>query len=251
MLLDNTRGNYCFLKGISPYASAVVAAPGYEIVHATLTMPLPLQPGFRRMAHHLAVRGRPIHAACAIELLSPSQFSFESFAAFNRGYQAMLADAGMLVDGLTPVARTHIVPKIHPPNEPSLSAFSYTVPRTQSDAVRTFVVAGASELVGADLNPEAIVRPNDVSSSGMSEKMDHVMRCMTERLQGLGVSWNDVSMINVYTVQELSPFWRKITVGDSTGAVRHGVRCHYAQPPAVGLEFEMDVRSVQSDVYSC
>jgi hypothetical protein len=251
MLLDNPRGNYCFLKGIGPYSAAVIAAPGYEIVHATLTTPLPLQSGFQSMAQHLAKIGRPMQAACAVELLSPSQFSFENFATFNLGYQAMLADADMLVDGLTPVARTNIAPKLSPPSEPSVSGFSYTVSRTHHEAARTFVVAGASELAGIELNAQAIVRPNDVSSSAMYEKMDHVMRCMTERLNGLGVGWNQVNAIGVYTLQEPSWLWRRITLGDSASAVRHGVRCHYAQPPIQGLEFEMDVRSVHVEVHWC
>ena len=251
MLLDNPSGNYCFLKGIGPYSAAVIAAPGYEIVHATLTTPLPLQSGFQSMAEHLAKNGRPMQAACAVELLSPSQFSFENFATFNLGYQAMLAEAGMLVDGLTPVARTNIAPKLGPPFEPSLSGFWYTVSRTHSGTARTFVVAGASELVGIELNPRAIVRPNDVSSSAMGEKMDHVIRCMTQRLQGLGVDWNHVNAIGVYTLQEPSWLWQRITFGDSASAIRHGVRCYYAQPPIQGLEFEMDVRNVHTEIHLC
>ena len=39
MLIDNPRGGYRFLTGISPFSSGVVASDGHEVVHATPATP--------------------------------------------------------------------------------------------------------------------------------------------------------------------------------------------------------------------
>ena len=248
MLLENPKGNYLFLKGIGPYSAAVVAAPGYELVHVTLDAPLPLQVAFQLMASHLADVRRPIQAACAIELVSPRPFSFAEFATFNERYCTMLADADLLVDGLTPMARTNIVPEIHPPAEPSVSGFSYSVTQTHSVTRPTFAVAGASELLNAHLRPEAIIRFDDVSPEAIREKAAYVLQSMTARLKHLGVTWNDVNVMNAYTVHDICPFLRDLMLPAVGRAGRRGVNWQYARPPVRGLEFEMDVRSVRGEV---
>lgn len=256
MLIENVGGNYRFLKSISPYSSGVVAAPGYEIVHATLNAPLQFQAGFQWIARHLASVGRPIQALCAVELRSPRPFSFEGFDEFNAGYRAALADAGILIedplqgmDGLNPVARTNVAPDVCPPAEPSLYAFSYTVPGPESDARPTFVVAGAGELLEGSLDPQAIVRPGDVSADAIREKAAYVMGCMVARLRGLGVGWHQVSAVNVYTVHDIFPFLQHEILPGLGSAGWHGVRWHYARPPIVGVEYEMDVRSVGTEFH--
>jgi len=249
MLIENPGGNYRFLKGISPYSSGVVAAPGYEIVHVTLDAPLVFQSGFRLIARHLAGVRRPLQALCGVELRSPRPFSFEGFAEFNACYRATLADAGILVDGLNPVARTNVAPDIHPPAEPSLYAFSYTVPGPESDARPTFVVAGAGELLEGRLDPQAIVRPGDVSADAIREKAAYVMQCMTARLRGLGVGWDQVSSVSIYTVHDIFPFLQDEILPGLGSAGWHGVRWHYARPPIVGVEYEMDVRGVGTEFH--
>ena len=42
MLVENKRGGYSFLKGISPYSAGAVAQPGFAIEHARLRAPLAL-----------------------------------------------------------------------------------------------------------------------------------------------------------------------------------------------------------------
>ena len=37
----NPKGGYRFLPGIEPYSSGVIAEPGFEIVHVTLSSPVP------------------------------------------------------------------------------------------------------------------------------------------------------------------------------------------------------------------
>jgi hypothetical protein len=46
-------------------------------------------------------------------------------------------------DGVNPVARSNVCPKIDPPSEPSFYAFTYAVPATSAPA--SFVVAGSGE----------------------------------------------------------------------------------------------------------
>ena len=50
------EGDYRYLTGIAPYCRAVVAEPGFEIVHATLRRPLLYRRGFEVVERHLAGR---------------------------------------------------------------------------------------------------------------------------------------------------------------------------------------------------
>jgi len=76
---DVPGGNYRFLPGIAPFSSGVVALPGYQVVHVTLRAPIPWRDGFALIDRHLRPEGRPRAALCAIELRSPTPFSFEGF----------------------------------------------------------------------------------------------------------------------------------------------------------------------------
>src|SRR5690349_17404152 len=108
MLVENKRGNYSFLRGIAPYSAGVVAAPGYEIVHARLRRYLPLRAGFDAAEAHLKSTRRPLQSMCGMELRSPKPFSFAGFNQFNAGYVEVLKKWDILLDGLNPVARTNI-----------------------------------------------------------------------------------------------------------------------------------------------
>ena len=52
--------------------------------------PVPWRQGFRLVDQHLASVGRTRSALCAVELRSPTQFSFAGFSEFNAGYCAVL-----------------------------------------------------------------------------------------------------------------------------------------------------------------
>jgi hypothetical protein len=250
MLIENPRGNFHFLKGIVAYSSGVAADAGHEIVHATLRTPAPVRAGFEFIARHLQQAGRPMHAVCAIELRSPRQFTFEGFAAFNSNtYRALLDEHDMLVDGINPIARTNVVPELGPPPEPSLFAFSYTAPARAAAARRDFVVAGAGELYEDELDPRRIVRAGETSDAAMREKAAYVMQRMALRLQALGAHWDDVSVVSIYTAFDVFPWLRDEMLATIGGARAHGVRWHYTRPPIVGLEYEMDVRGVSSEIY--
>jgi len=110
MLRDVSAGGYQFLPGISAFSSGVVASPGWEIVHATLSAPVPWRDGFTRIDRHLREAGRPRAALCGIELRSPAPFSFGGFDEFNQGYRALLAEWKILVGDDNPLPRTNVAP---------------------------------------------------------------------------------------------------------------------------------------------
>lgn len=247
-LIENPRGNYRFLTGIAPYSSGVAANDGYEIIHVALAAPVPYRKGFDIIDGHLTAHGRPRQALCAIELRSPAPFSFEGFAAFNQGYQDILADWDLMVDGINPIARTNIAPEVGPPAEPCLYAFSYTIPCKETQNPNTFVVAGAGELTDGSLSSDGIVRAGETGVDAIREKAAHVMGIMAARLFGLKLSWKHVNAVDIYTVHPLHPMLEEIVLRPIQEAAIHGVRWFYGRPPIIGLEFEMDMRGIRRDI---
>jgi hypothetical protein len=243
-LIDNPRGNYRFLTGIAPYSSGVVAMPGYEIVYIILHEPLPYRQGFDLIERYLSAEGRPRHALCAIALRSPRPFTFDGFAEFNAGYRSVLESWDIPVDGHNPIARTNVAPAIRPPAEPSLYAFAYTAPCSDPRPPVTFVVAGAGELSSSVLSPASIVRAGDTSPDAMRAKATQVMRTMQGRLDGLRVTWSDVTTVDIYTIHPLHTFLETGILVKMGPAALHGVHWSYSRPPIVDIEFEMDVRGI-------
>jgi len=239
-------GSYRFLPGIAPFSSGTVAAPGHQMVHATLRAPIPWRDGFALIDRHLRAEGRPRAALAAIELRSPAPFSFDGFDAFNAGYQALLKEWNLLVDGANPIARTNVAPVTRAPAEPSLYGFGYTVPGATDRA--TFIVAGAGEVRERGVGVEGIVRHGETSPGAMREKAAHVMGIMRARLQGLGVTWTDVTAIDVYTAQPIESFLADTVLAPAGAAAIHGVRWFPSRPPIVGLEYEMDLRGVAREI---
>ena len=247
-LIQNPRGNYRFLTGIAPYSSGVAADDGYEIIHATMTKPAPYRRGFEIINEHLKAHCRQRQALCAIELRSPEPFSFEGFSEFNQGYQNILIDWDLIVDGINPIARTNIAPEVGPPEEPCLYAFSYTIPCKEAQNPNTFVVAGAGELAEGSMSPEGIVRAGETDVDAMREKAAHVMGTMEARLSGLKLTWEHVKAVDIYTVHPLHPILEETILKPLKQAVIHGLRWFYGRPPIIGLEFEMDMRGIRRDI---
>jgi hypothetical protein len=247
-LLDHPLGNYRFLTGIAPYSSSVVAQPGYALVRAQFAAPLPLQQGFDAIASYLSAQGRPRQSLCAMELRIPEPLSFEGFIEFNSGYRTTLADWDILLGKYNPVARTNVSPAVAAPAVPSIYAFTFTVPAPGALAEPSFVVAGAGDLRDqADLTPAAIVRPGETSHDALLEKAHIVMDVMSERLQGVGVDWPQVSTVNLYTVHSLDHFLEPVLFPKLGPVALHGVHWYYSRPPIAGLEYEMDLRHVAAD----
>jgi hypothetical protein len=245
MLIPNPRGGYSFLKGIAPYSAGTVANVNFEIERARLSKPLPVPEAFARVDDHLAKLGRPPQALCGMELRSPRPFTFAGFNDFNAGYVHLLEKRNILVNGLNPVARTNVAPEIAAPSEPVVYAFSYTLP-ARTDG-RSFIVAGAGELPEGSLDPHDIVRRGDDSLDALTEKARFVLGLMDGRVRGLGVTWDQVAAVDVYTVHDFAPFLASLIV-PRTGNAHHGVTWHYTRPPIAGIEYEMDVRGCAREI---
>jgi hypothetical protein len=246
MLVENKRGNYFFLKGIAPYSAGVVAEAGFEVVHVRLRRYIPLRAGFEVVEAHLKRAGRPLQALCGMELRSQKPFSFTGFNRFNASYIDVLKKSDILINGMNPVARTNIAPEVNPPGEPSLYGFSYTLP---SEARRkTFIVAGAGELPEGSLDPHDVVRRGESTAAAIQEKAHFVMGLMEARLRGLGVSWSDVTVTEIYTVHDIRPFLEQELLKRLEEGGVHGLTWHYSRPPIESIEYEMDLRGCITDL---
>ncbi len=247
MLTDSPKGGFQFLKGSGPYSSGAVAAPGYEVVHAIFNPLPPLWDAFGIIEKHLKTIGRPLDAVCGMELRIPEPLSVEGFNEFNQPYIDRLKQWRTHVAGLNPVARTNVAPVVNPVPAPSVYGFSYTVPSDYQG--RTFVVAGAGELRSASVTAEGIVSRGDVSLEGMRAKVEHVlMTTMAERLKAMSVAWSDVTQSNIYTVHNIHPLMASTVLPALREAARHGIRWHFARPPVLEIEFEMDMRGVRREI---
>ena len=249
MLIANPRGGYSFLKGIAPYSAGAVASDGFEIVHARFRRAVPLKQGYDRVKAHLMAEKRPLQALCAMELRSPKPFSFQGFTDFNAGYIGVLKGWDLFLDGgkVNPVARTNVAPEIGAPAEPSLYAFSYTIP-VAGPLPKTFIVAGGGELPEGSLDPHDVVRRGETSADALREKTRFVMGLMTGRLKGMGVTWDLATTTEIYTVHSICPFVADEIVKPMAGGGLHGMLWHYARPPIVSIEYEMDLRGCRREL---
>lgn len=239
-------GGYRYIKAVFQYSGGVAAEPGFEIVRARLARPLDLEQGFAAVEAHLKAAGRPLTAFCACELRSPAPFTEQGFLEFNQLYAGTLERWGIYQDGVNPVARTNVCPAFEPPAVPSLYAYSYTVP-AKAGARGSFIVAGGGEAPDGKANyHDFIVRRGDNSLDGLREKVRYVILEMEQRLAALGFSWRDAVSTQAYTVYDIGALVEQEIV--RRGAAAGGLAWHYARPPIVGLDYEMDVRGAAREI---
>lgn len=236
----HAEGGYRYIPYVFQYSSGVAAEPGFALERARFHRPVPLDEAFATIESYLRALGRPMAAFAQCELRSPRPYTEEGFLAFNRRYAQTLQRWGLCDGELTPVARTHVCPRYDAPEQPSMHAFTYTVPAGAS-ARRSFMLAGAGDVrAGPETFLERCVRPGDTSPEGLREKMRHVIGEMERRLGLLGFGWADAVSTQCYTVQNIGHL-----VGEelgARGAIPGGLVWTYAQLPVQGLAFEMDVR---------
>jgi len=239
-------GGYRYVKAVFQYSSGVAAEPGFEIERVRLLKPLPLAEGFAAIETHLNALGRPSTAFAACELRSAVPFTEQGFHDFNREYVKTLARWGIYRDEINPVARTNVCPEHGKPAQPSLYAFSYTVPAPNAKR-GSFIIAGAGEMRGgAGSLPERVVRYGETSPEAMRDKVRYVVAQMERRLAALGFGWNDAVSTQAYSVQDIGAL-----VGPeiaARGAAAGGLSWHFARPPVIGLEYEMDVRGAAREL---
>jgi hypothetical protein len=241
MIRDFPAGNYRFIPAVFQYSSGAAADSGFEVERVRFDRLLPLAEGFAQAAKYIQATERPLTSFCACELRSPGAFTEDGFRKFNEHYVKTLAE-WKIFDGTTnPVARSNVCPEIDPPSEPSFYAFSFTRPGTR--AAPSFVIAGGAELgSGSGTYPDRIVRYRDLSSDGLKEKVRFTVGSMEERLGEFGYGWKDTTVVQAYSVHDFHP----VVVDELVrrGAMRSGLTWHFARPPVVDLEFEMDCRRV-------
>lgn len=238
-------GNYHFIPAVFQYSSGVAADTGYEIERVRFDRLVPLAEGFAQIADYIQAAEQPLTSFCACELRSPAAFTEEGFRAFNLHYVKTLAE-WRLYDGSTnPVARSNVCPEIDPPAEPSFYAFSFTRPSQSTSP--SFVIAGGAEARGgARSYPERIVRYRDLSPEGLRDKVRFTAQSMEERLAAFGFTWKDSTGVQAYTVRDFhSVFAGELVRG---GVARSGLTWHFARPPIIDLEFEMDCRRVLREI---
>lgn len=240
----NDEGGYRFAKGVFQYSAGVCAEPGYRLERAQMRTPPGLRDGLARIADHLAAKGRPNKALCAIELRCPAPLSEQEFLDFNRAYVAELGRIGIEFGEQNPIARTKVAPKVSPPSEPVIWAFSYTVVDHDDDGTRDFVIAGSGEAPEGKGNyRDHIIRPGDTTPEGIREKANWVLGEMERRMRCFGKCWSDATTAQLYTLHPVHHLIERDFAG--RGAMTRGVLWHYACPPVAALDYEMDVRSVR------
>lgn len=239
MLLDNPRGNFSFVRGYgAPFSAAAVAAPGFDLVHITFKPLARMADGFAAIERHLREVGRPINALCGIELRIPAPLTPAGFDEFNRGYIERLSAWGVHVDGANPVARTNVALEVNPVAEPSMYGFYYTV--TTGVAEPGFVLAGVPEIASRQGSKREIVAAGDVSAEGMRRKTVCVLDGLGAVLGEIGRRWDDATAVNLYTVRDAYPLLANALLPALGGGGQRGIRWHYARPPVIGLELEID-----------
>jgi len=242
-------GGYRYIKAVFQYSGGVAAEPGFEIERARFLKPLPLADAFAAVEAHLSALGRPLAAFAQCELRSPAPFTDEGFHAFNKVYVGTLARWGIYKEGdplMNPVARTNVCPMYDKPEEPSMFAFSYTVPAPSAKR-GTFILAGGGDArEGGPSYRDRIVRLGDTSPEGLRAKAAFVIAAMERRLSLLGFGWPDAVTTQVYTVQNIGHLVGELLA--ARGAAAGGIVWNYARPPVVDLEYEMDVRGAAREI---
>ena len=89
------------------------------------------------------------------------------------------------------------------------------------------------------------MRYRDVSPEGLKEKVQRTVNEMEARLETFGFRWEDTTAVQAYSIRDFHP-----VVADELvrhGAMRSGLTWHFARPPVVDLEYEMDCRRVMRE----
>ena len=243
---DFAAGDYRYIPAAFQFSSGVAASPGFALERARLARPRALAEGFAAIESHLAAVGRPTTALARCELRSPAPLTDAGFADFNRAYVSTLERWGLFRDGANPVARTNVCPMYDPPAEPSLYAFCYTVPASNVERA-TFALAGAGEArPGPGPYSERIVRFGDTSPEGLREKVLVVIAEIERRLRLLGFDWPGTLVTQAYTVYDIGHLVGELLA--KRGALAGGLVWHYARPPVIGLDVELDAHTVAREL---
>ncbi|MGI9426660.1 MAG: 2-amino-5-chloromuconate deaminase CnbZ [Hyphomicrobiaceae bacterium] len=241
-------GGYRYIPSVFQYSGGVAALPGYRIVRETLRTPLTVEAGFQFIAGRLRDQGLALQNFCACELRSPGQFTDDGFRAFNKTYIVTLREWGIMNDDIAnPVARSNVCPMEHAPQEPSFYAFSYARPAEASHPP-TAVISGSAEArepqSETELYRDRIVRFGETTPDALRDKVQSVLAEMERRLGLLGFSWADTTSVQAYSLRDFHHMMGEIA---NRQVANRGLTWHFARPPVVDLEYEMDCRVVYDE----
>ena len=144
------------------------------------------------------------------------------------------------MDGLNPIARTNIAPEVDPPAEPAMYSFAYTAPAAASAGF--LCGSGRRRIARRVAQSAGCGAPRRDLAQALAAKTRFVLDLMEERLHGLGASWGDVTVTNIYTVHDVNSLLATEILPRLGPAGQHGVTWHYSRPPIVSIEYEMDLR---------
>jgi len=230
-------GGFRFLPGSPVFAGGAVAEPGFAIVHVLLSQWLPLAQGYGLVERYLKERDRPIQALCGMQLRLPRQLDADGFTAFNIPYVAKLTEWGVVENRMNPVSRTNVAPAAAAPAEPSLHAFTYTIPYAGS--ARTFTMSGMTERGPSG----TIAAEGDTTPEGMQRKLAYLIGAVTDRISELGFAWKDATHVELYSGADI-PGALASLAERAQGASPRGVRWYHGRPPVTLLEVELEARAV-------
>jgi hypothetical protein len=105
----------------------------------------------------------------------------------------------------------------------------------------SFVVSGAGEMPEGAAGPEDVVRRGETSPGAIAAKARCVLEVLDGRLGGLGANWGQVTATNIYTEHDVNALLGAEILPHIGPAGHYGVTWHYARPPIVSIEYEMDL----------
>ena len=107
------------------------------------------------------------------------------------------------------------------------------------------ISGGAEARAGSAPYAERIVRFDETSPDALSEKALFVVAEMKRRLQLFGLDWSDTTAVQAYSIRD---FHHVMADMAGQGVLTKGLTWHYARPPVIGLEYEMDCRVVGEEL---
>ena len=229
MLTQFAPGNYRSLtKPGRPFSDGIVADAGYDLVRAVFTRPRPLYEALDAASRIVEAAGRPRTALAGFELRLPGPLTAEGFAAFNGPYVERMTALGLsTAEGLV-TTRTNVAPTVGGISEPSLLAFTYTVPSTAARGA-AYRLSGATETR---------------SDGTTAERLSSIVDVLDGHLAELGTTWDQATAITVYgEACDLDAG----TLARFGAAGLRGVRWYPSLPPIVGIGFEIDAHSVATE----
>ncbi len=229
MLTQFAPGNYRALTSAGhPFSDGIVADPGYDLVRAIFSTPRPLHHGLDAARRHVEAAGRPATALAGFELRIPEPLTAEAFAAFNGPYVEQMNELGLTTDSGLVATRTNVAPTVGSVTEPSLLAFTYTVPSGGARGT-AYRLSGATETR---------------SDGTTAERLRSIVDVLDGRLRELGATWDQATAITVYGAAcDLD----SATLSRFGQAGIRGVRWYPSLPPIAGVGFEIDAHSAGTE----